>query len=316
MGTATKPDTNTDPKTENGGTEKLARRTSLTPAQQAQIEERRAHSLMVQQIKGAVWAKEFDAYTIRAVAAWSQANDIDPVTEVDVLGGNIYINSRYYERILSRLIGAGQIDYARPDWVHVDTRLAHLAAEGDADAREESHRRQLARIEFNLHENADAACVYRIKHRLMQQEITGAKEHVPGRKRTIKKKDGSSFTVDADPIGDQAPTETIETRALRRAMLKLKEAFPDIRIASSRDDDTIAISDVLHSARDEVRANQAPERPAQALPPGDPYNLESAEVVQARGEPMTVEVEEVSDDDIQRQDQETLALDAQRERAK
>lgn len=274
----------------------VQKRTELSPQQKAVIEERRAHGMMVQQIKGTVWAKEFDSDTIRAVANWAKANGVEPVTEIDVLGGRLYLNARYYERTLSHLVGAGLIDYYEPRWCHVDKRLEALADAGDVEAKELSRRRMLMRIEHNLPDEADAACVYVIKHRNMAEAITGAKAHIPGRKRTIKKKDGGSFTVDADPVGDQAPMETIETRACRRAMLKLKEAFPDVRMANTKDDNAIDVNANIQAGHEALKANE----PKQITPATSTLDEES-------------QVEDVLPIEDEMTDAEIAAQDAARE---
>lgn len=295
----------TTQKPEPGTAVAAARRSELSPEQQRQVEARRSHMRMVQQIKGTVWSRDFDATTTAAVAAWAQQNDVEPIQEIDVLGGRLYLNSRYYERKLSELIGAQQIDYARPVWCHVDKRLEKLADAGDEAAKKESRRRLDLRIEYNLPDEADAACVFEIKHRHMVEPIRGAKSHIMGKKKTIKKKDGTSFTVDADPVGDQSPMETIETRALRRAMLKLKEAFPGVRIATSRDDDTIDVNAIVHGNYEEVKA----DREVKQLTPGE----STFEAPTQEAEPVaatSTAVVEDDEDEILRQDREL----AERER--
>lgn len=283
----------------------VARRPQLSPEQQSIIEARKAHGLMVQQIRGTIWAKEFDHDTIRAVAAWSRENDVDPVTELDVLGGRIYINARYYERKLGGLIAAGQIEYARGEWVHVDPRLEKLADLGDEEARAESRRRLMLRVEHNLPDDADAACIYRIKHRAMAEEVTGAKAHVPGKKRTLKKRDGTgTFTVDADPVGDAAPMETIETRALRRAMLKLKEALPDMHVASSRDDDSIDLGKVVAAEVTAIADDKAAHAPRRLAPITTEYDIPVA--TEPAKVPLRVVESEETEEDVRRFEQELV----------
>jgi hypothetical protein len=235
---------------EHTPTRALAPRPALPPELQARIEERRLQSAMVQRIRGAIWGQQFDATTIAAVAAWAREQDVDPITEIDVLGGNIYLRARYYERQLSRLIAAGLIEYARPDWVHVDKRLEQMAKAGHAGALAEAERRTMARVEYNLSDDADAACVFRIKHRQMTEEVTGAKQHIPGGRK--------------DPVGDAMPMETIETRALRRAMLKLREAVPDLPVAVSHDDDFVTVAEVVQANHDRLKAEREPKQIAAA----------------------------------------------------
>jgi hypothetical protein len=296
----------TTQKPEPGTAVSTAKRTQLSVDQQKQIDARRAHGLMVQQIKSAVWAKEFDANTIRAVAEWARVNGVDPVTEIDVLGGRIYLNARLYERILSQLIGAGQIDFARKDWIHLDRRIEKLADEGDQEMKAESRRRMKLRIQYNVPDNADAACVYRVKHQQLTEEVTGVKWHEPGKKRTIKKRDGGSFTVDADPVGDQFPFETIETRALRRCMLQLKEAFPDLRVPSTKDDDTAEIADIVHGNYEEVKAS----REVRQLTPGESTFEPPAHDPEPVASTATAAIED-DDEELLRQDREMVEKEEQ-----
>jgi hypothetical protein len=246
----------------------VARSRNLPPELQARIEERRLQSAMLNKIRGATWASQWDAGTVSAVAAWARENDVDPITEIDVLGGNLYLKARHYERKMSHLIAAGQIEYARKDWVHADKRLDEAAKQGQEWAQIEAARRLQARIEFNLSESADAACVYRIKHRMMDHEVTGAKEHVPGKRK--------------DPVGDAMPMETIETRALRRAMLQLKEAMPDLRVPTTKDDDYIEVGEIVEANHEKLKAL----RSADDLEPetGDDAEAETVATEAAEGQ--------------------------------
>src|SRR3990167_8864674 len=234
--------------TEPGST--VARRSplALTPQQEAMIAERKLQSAMVQKIRGATWSQQWDAHTIAAVATWARQHDVDPITEIDVLGGNIYLRARHYERVLSRLIAAGQIDYARKDWVHIDARLEKLATQGSRDAVAEAERRTMARIRYNLSDKADAACVYRIKHRRMAEEVTGAKEHVPGKRK--------------DPVGDAMPMETVETRALHRAMLQLAAALPDLSLSTTNDEDYMEVGEIVQENHDRLKATRQQRSPS------------------------------------------------------
>lgn len=267
----------------------------LSPQQQAIVDER-LQSHLVQQIRGATWGKEWNADTIAAVATWAREQDVDPITEIDVLGGNIYIKARRYERVLSQLIAAGVIEYARKDWVHVDKRLEKLADSGDAEAKAESLRRMKARIANNLSDEATAACVYRIKHRLMDQEVTGAKEYNPAGR--------------ADPVGKSHPTETIETRALRRAMLQLSEAMPDVRMPTTNDDSMIGVAEIVKGSYEQLKQ----ERSQRMLTPCT-STLDTADEVQSRAEPvMTSRVPAgLEEEDDELTDADIDALDRQRE---
>jgi len=244
----------------------LAKRANLSPEMEARIEERKLHSAMVQKIRGATWGNTFDAHTIAAVAAWARENDVDPITEIDVLGGNLYLRARFYERKLSELVAAGQIEYFRPDWVHVDKRIEKLADAGDEEMKYESRRRLKERISHNLSDDATHACIYRIKHRQMTEEATGAKELVPGKRK--------------DPVGDAMPMETIETRSCRRAMLKLKEAGVNVRVASTNDDSTVEVAEIVATNHEQVKAEREVRQiaPAASTFEAPPIDQEQADL--------------------------------------
>lgn len=260
----------------------------LTPAQQALVDERRLQSALVQQIKGATWGQQWNADTIAAVATWAREHDVDPITEIDVLGGTLYVKAAHFIRVLSQLVGAGLIDYHRPDWVHVDKRLEKLADKGDEEAKHEANRRLRERILHNLADEATHACVYRIKHRLMDEEVTGAKEFVPGKRK--------------DPVGEAMPMETIETRAIRRAMRKLQQAVPQMRFARTDDDATVQVAEIVKGNHDQLKR----DREVRQLNPGEsvydpPVRAEQDTVPVMTSE--TVDEPEISDAEIAEQDQ-------------
>lgn len=269
----------------------VSKKRELTPQQQAIVDERRLHSHLVQQIKSATWGTQWNADTIAAVAAWARENDVDPITEIDVLGGTLYVKASYFIRILSQLVGAGMIDYHRADWVHVDKRLEKLADAGDQIAKAESKRRLRERIGHNLSDDATHACVYRIKHRLMNEEVTGAKEFVPGKRK--------------DPVGEAMPMETIETRSIRRAMRKLEEAFPQMHFARTDDDAGVAVAEIVKGNHDQLKR----DREVRQLTPGESTfepPAQEPEPVAAASVPVGLEEDEDTDESILRQDRELV----------
>lgn len=223
----------------------------LSEQARAMIAERKAHGALIAQLKAATWAKEMDENTVRAIAAWARQHDIDAATEIDVLGGNLYVNAKEAYRRLGELTAAGVLQGHGPaDWIHRDERLEALAAAGDAWAVQESTRRARSRIEHDVPETATAACVYRIWHRDLGQPVEGCKWNQKGRTLTIKRKDGGSFEKQADPVGDLFPRETVESRAIRRAMLKLRGAVPALaeRLRLLKEE-AVAVSEVVATAR-------------------------------------------------------------------
>lgn len=186
------------------------------------------------------WGKDMEESTLKALAGWAKHHGID-ATEVTVLGGNPYIEASFYLRKLSEM-GPDLLDSARADHVEHDPRLDELAnaplpENVDAEtlatakanrewARTESFRRTRERITHGLRDDAPAAVVYRVRLKGIANEFVGADECGLKLKRTIKKRDGGSFTKDADPVGDENPRKTAETRAARRCLRQCVNVFP------------------------------------------------------------------------------------------
>lgn len=190
---------------------------TLHPELQRQIEERKLRGALVQQLRGQVWAKEFDANTVRAVAEYAHRYGIDPVTEIEVLGGRIYLSAPYYQRRGAELIQAGVVDRIEQDHVAHDARLETLAKSEVADeaewARREIARRVRVRIQHGAPEKAAAVVVTRVWARGMTEPIEGCNWCGGGVRQR-------------DPVGEAEPTKTAETRSARRAWKQLVSAVP------------------------------------------------------------------------------------------
>lgn len=201
-----------------------------TQKAQAAASRARLISRAAQAIRAQTWGTKLNDATARALAWWCYQNDVDAVTEVDILGGRVYLNSQYYGRILSRLIEEGRIENYRRVWIHADERLTADMQKGGpaaAWAAQELDARRRLRIEHNVPEEADAAALVLIKVREVADELPGVKFHVEGRTKTVKVwgqngPTGQTKEVAFDPVGDEYAMETIETRAMRRAMLMVQ----------------------------------------------------------------------------------------------
>ena len=186
---------------------------ALPPEVRAAVEMRKAQNLVVAELGKMNWGAKVDAVTRRAVADWGNRYSVDVASEIDVLGNRIYLNSKFYYRRLSELVARGALVYAVADFVNPDERLDALAKAGDEWAANEVARRTRERILHAIPEDQPAACVFRIRLRSLSQEIVGVKWAGNGGKNDYGKAN--------DPVGDKFPVETAESRACRRAMLKL-----------------------------------------------------------------------------------------------
>lgn len=149
------------------------------------------------------WGAAMTREACEAIAEWGQQHAVDVTTEIYILGNRIYLNADFYKRKLGEMIAADLVDWFRSEFVHHDVRLEKLTAEEDAEAKVVMNRRQSLRIKYNVPENAKSACVFSLKLKSLEEPIIGVKWCGDGRK---------------DPVGDQFPTETSETRAIRRAL--------------------------------------------------------------------------------------------------
>jgi hypothetical protein len=260
----------------------------LPPELQAAVEYRRGVNVVAAQIAETNWGKGMDRETRRAVAEWGRRHAVDVTMEIYVLGGNIYLNARFYMNRLAAMVEAGVVEYAMADHVEKDVRLEALGDEGKA----EIHRRLLERIKFQLPEAAVSAVVARVKLRNTPVEFSAAK-WCGGRG---KNKDGKWN----DPIGENFPVETSETRAFRRCLRLLVSHIPEMvrRVQQAEEDAEVSLSQVLSedSARqriEEARAMQPPKM-LKAETPGDPYGFSAAKA--ANPEAMAV----VSEPDLNR----------------
>lgn len=216
----------------------------------AELARRKNQHLVAAKMSEMNWGKGLDEMTRRAVASYLERNKLD-LTEIDVLGGNLYRNSRYYKRRLAEMVEDGRVEYIKSDWVHEDKRLALHADEWSAN---EKTRRERVRIEYGIPDAAVGACVFRVKVKGVDVEITAAKWCGGGTRKS-------------DPVGDQFPIETSESRACRRAMTLVASSIPALKW---REDDMteqgIEITGLIKEARAASDANEvfAPSKPLAA----------------------------------------------------
>lgn len=247
----------------------------LPPEIQQAIELRRARNLAAAQIAGLSWGEKIDENTRRAVASWGQQFRVDVTTEIHVLGGRVYLNAAFALRRLGEMIGEGLVEYAVADHIEDDPRLTKLGPEGEG----EYSRRLRERIRYSVPENAKCAVAFRVKLRSMDEEVVGVKWTGTGKK--------NSYGKLADPVGEEFPVETAESRAARRAMRLLASHLPPA--AKSQEDAIEASAEALSARiiqnRGEVKAqNQALEvkstplaLPAQGDPYGEPAPISEPE---------------------------------------
>lgn len=213
----------------------------LPPAIRQQIELRRMANAVAVQLANLSWGQNIDGRTRSAIAEWGRRHQIDVTTEVDVLGNRLYLNSRYYLRRLAGLIEAGLVEYAYPDHVQVDPRLEKL---GDLGTPEILRRTQ-ERIAHGIPDEAKGGVVFRVKLRALEREVCGASWCGGGTRKS-------------DPVGDQEPIKTAESRAARRAMRLLVSHVPQV---VREVDAALASATVIESQIQEDHAKLDNQRP-------------------------------------------------------
>lgn len=272
------------------------------------VEWRKMRNAMAAALAKTSWGTNVDDGIRRAVADWAYRFKVDAATEIDVLGGRIYLNSRFYLRKLAELMQQGIITKWAMEHVEVDPRLDEILGRAVPDnpalakevtdqqlwAFHEKLRRERARIEHHLDDKAVAAVVCYATVRGMTEPVVGAKWC--GNKGKVKRtrRDGGTYEVDADPIGDAFPVETAESRAARRCLRAVVSHVPEvgdeIEAALVASDD---LTDVIQQQLAETRElDQLP-------PPARPAVNENAfeEELERGSEQVASEVAEVQGQD-------------------
>lgn len=217
------------------------------------------------------WGKLVDDDTRRAVADWGLRFNVDVTTEIDVLGGNIYPNGKYWLRRLGEMVEAGLVEYAYADHINADPRLDSLGTVG----ADEQARRKFERVRYNVPEDATGAVVFRVKPHSMAREIVGVNWAGDSERTKIGYQGALKKGADADPIGHIEPAKTSETRAARRAMRQLCSHVPRLgqeveQLLAAADD----VSKRVKAQMDTTLAELKERPPHSQVPipiPRDPY---------------------------------------------
>lgn len=261
---------------------------SLPDAVKAQLTIQRQRNIVAAQIAGTNWGKGLDLETRRALADWANRAGIDPATELNVLGGSFYKNAYYYMRRLSEMADAKMVVYAYVDHVEVDARLVTMANRTDnteiaAAARAEIDRRTMMRIQYAIPDKATGASIFHIMLTTVPHEFSAAKWCGGG-------------TRAKDPVGDEFPVETSETRSIRRTMRLVALQNPAFKsLVEPNDDDSIdaMIGDklregLLRAKQDQIEAaEKLRPKPLMQIGAGDdPYGLETVKTVKPEKVPV------------------------------
>lgn len=219
----------TDPKLDEelrqGGAESVlgSRRRPLPPEAEAEIEKARIQNMIVAAIAGLSWGKNMSTAMRRAFADYCRRYDVDPVVEMDNLGGTPYVNAEWYLRKLGELRMKKIIRDFTLEHIHADKRLDALRKDETlpADMRAEAQRRWfdmlLKRIEQNAPEDAEAICVCSLDIGDGGSPIRGCKWAGNGTSVPQPSRNGSR----PNPVAEANPTLSVESQSIRRALRQL-----------------------------------------------------------------------------------------------
>lgn len=210
---------------------KPANRPTLTAKAEARLYEIRARNAMVQAIAGESWGAKLTPLQQKAFAEYLRRFHLD-ISEIDNLGGRPYRNGRYYMRRIAELAGEGRVEWYKGEHLGPDDRLNYLATQ---DGGEWAAQEKLRRLQecIRLGVPADATVVYAVQVKMKELALPteGVKWFSPGRQKLgwSKEVKGKREMVDADPIGEENPITSTETRAWRRVGRLAAAEIPELR---------------------------------------------------------------------------------------
>ncbi len=150
------------------------------------------------------WGKDLSQAARAAIAFFAYECGTNPVTHWIVLGGNLYDTS-----LLWFDLATSQPDYIGYDVQHIN--------DDDRLEDQERQRRRAMRAEHNVPEDVKGACIVTIWKRLSNGQVRAfAGVNHAGNRQGFNARTGAKGLI-KDPIGEQDPGKTAETRAFRRA---------------------------------------------------------------------------------------------------
>lgn len=190
------------------------------------LELQRQFVTVVAAISSMSWGKGLTPGIQRSIATYCQEYDVDPLTELDVLGGNFYINSEWALRKLGELRRSGVIADFWLEHIQADPRLKAIIDDErqPEPVREEARRRwtdaMFKRVEHNAPEAAEAVCVCYIVLPGGGHPIKGCKWGGGG--TSIKQPRGQGAAAQPNPIVESNAALSVESQSVRRAMRQVQ----------------------------------------------------------------------------------------------
>lgn len=228
-----------------------------TPEMQRILQEQREMAEMGRAIANMSWGRNLGADVCLQVAKYCREFGIDAATEVEILGGRIYRKADYFIRRGVELRRDGLIRDHQVLHINADPRLAKLAEGNDEIAKRaalEIRQREFLRIKYNIPDEAKGAVCITIWP-TEGPAVEGANY-------------AGSWGNRKDPVGENDPGKTAETRAWRRAWKHLIDTMPQLKAREDgADEDGKALSQVV---RAEIKRNAEPadSRGVRMIEPG------------------------------------------------
>ncbi|HEY7195507.1 MAG TPA: hypothetical protein VH439_17320 [Gemmatimonadales bacterium] len=200
---------------------------ALPPEMAGALEMERMLGQITAALASQTWGQRMTPVLRRATAQYCLAYGIDPLTELDLLGGIPYVNSEFYLRKLGEMRVAGIIRDYWFDNITNDPELLAIAGSEDAPtkrrewAREEHWRRWQRRRELGAKEEAEAVCAMHIQLAGGGHDIVGWKQGGGG---TSIKQHRSGGEARPNPVveDDNNVALAVESQAARRAVRQIK----------------------------------------------------------------------------------------------
>ncbi|MDB4916380.1 MAG: hypothetical protein JWM95_4024 [Gemmatimonadetes bacterium] len=199
----------------------VKRMPKLTPEGEARLYEIKARNEMVRAIAGESWGAKLSMIQARAFAEYMRRFNLD-ISEIDNLGGRPYRNGRYYMRRVAELAAAERVEWYKGRHIGPDARLEEFAKAGEQWAIDERFDRLKECIRLGV--PADAVYVYVVTVKMKELALP-----TEGVKWWSPQTAGSDKRKKSDPVADENPGLTVETRAWRRCGRLCAAEIPELR---------------------------------------------------------------------------------------
>lgn len=204
----------------------------------------------VAQIAEKEWGKKLSPHFQHAIVRYALRAGLDPARHIYVLGGSIYVNAEAYMDIMAK---------------HPEFKGMRIEAVMDNEGLPEADRteRRVARASLGIPDEAKGAFIVKIWKKGIDEPFVGWNWAGGGTRKH-------------DPVGEEHPVLTAQTRAIRRAARQAFAVWGENVMAIFEDAET-----ELKAEREAAKAEPTEEVGRLAPPqPEDPYAPTAAEEIE------------------------------------